>query len=146
MVLPRAQHMVTTSVAMILGQEGGPNSTSLSEALSIRRWSCSRRPSGLSPAFWKQPASGSCRRRRELSSNLLSELGGNASSLPAFGGTGTLFLDYFYFFSSGLFFVKVMALSLNYRFFRASDENGPICKMYLARCNSMTTPPRSSIC
>jgi hypothetical protein len=39
MVLPRAQHMVNTSVAMILGQEGGPNSTSLSEALSIRRWS-----------------------------------------------------------------------------------------------------------
>jgi hypothetical protein len=124
--------MVTVSVAMVLGQKGVLNLTSLSEALSIHRYSSTPlvdqvvcpRPSGSSQRTDLGVGG-------ELSSNLLSELGGNASR--AFGGRGTLVLHFFYLFTSGVFFVKGMSLSSNSRLFRASDENGHFCKMYLPR-------------
>jgi hypothetical protein len=86
--------MVTTDVAMISGQEGGPKSTSMSKALLIRRWS-STPPQGQ--VVRPRPYGSSQRLDldigREFSSKLLSELGGNASSSPAFGGRIVFFLS-----------------------------------------------------
>jgi hypothetical protein len=70
---------------------------------------------------------------RELSSNLLSELGGNAWSSPAFGGSDYPVLDRFLAFSAGVFYVKEMAFSSNVRVYREIDVKGPSCKLYLPR-------------
>jgi hypothetical protein len=69
----------------------------------------------------------------ELSSVLLSELGGGAWSSPACGGRGTEVLDCFLLFTSKVLFVKCEALSSNSWFFKASDDKGSYCKMYLPR-------------
>jgi hypothetical protein len=70
---------------------------------------------------------------RELSSNLLSELGGNASSSPAFGGRDSPVLNRFLAFPAGMFYVKEKALSSNVRLYMAIDVKGSSCKMYLPR-------------
>jgi hypothetical protein len=75
--LPRAQHMATKLVAMILGQHGGPSSTSRSEALRFFCWS-----STLPEDQVVRPRSfGGCQRRNphvgvEYSSMQLLELAG----------------------------------------------------------------------
>jgi hypothetical protein len=124
--------MVTAHVAMISGQEDGPKSTSISEALSIRRWG-STPPQGQ---MVRPRPYGSSQRLdlvvgREFSSKLPSKLGGNALSSPASGGGEAPVLDCFYISLVGVFSVKKKALSSNHRFSMAIDEIRPFCKLYL---------------
>jgi hypothetical protein len=102
--------MATKLVAVIFGQEGDPSSTSSSEALWFIGWS-----STLLEGQVVRPRSFGCSQRLdlvvgvELSSLLLSEIGGKAWSSPAFGGRGVLVLACFFFFSFRVLFVKLKA-------------------------------------
>jgi hypothetical protein len=125
--------MVAAYAAMISGQEGGPKSTSSSEALSIRRWG-STPPQGQ--VVCPRPSGGSQRLDlilgREFSSKLLLELSGNALSSPASGGGEAPVLDCFFILLAGVFSVK-KTLSSNLMFPRAIDNIGPFCNLYLPR-------------
>jgi hypothetical protein len=107
-VLPRAQHMETKLIAVIFGQQGDPYSKSSLEALWFICWSSTSlegqvvRPRSSSCSHWLDLLAGV-----ELSSVLLSELGGDAWSSPACGGRGTEVLDCFLLFSSRVLFCKV---------------------------------------
>jgi hypothetical protein len=68
---------------------------------------------------------------------LLSELGGNAWSSPAFGDSGTLVFDCF--FSRGLF-AKWKVLCSNFQFFRTSDEKESLCK-HVESSTRVVDPP-----
>jgi hypothetical protein len=69
----------------------------------------------------------------ELSSILLSGLGGDASSSPALGGRGNEGLDWFLSFYFRVISIKCEGSSSNIWFIRASDEKGPHCNLYLPR-------------
>lgn len=69
----------------------------------------------------------------ELSSILLSGLGGDTSNSPASGGGGTEVLDFFFSFSFRVLSVTCEGSFSNIWFFRESDEKGPHCNLYLPR-------------
>jgi hypothetical protein len=123
--------MATELVAMILGQHGGPSSTSRSEALRFSCWG-STVPEGQ---VVRPRPPGGCRRRNllvglEYSSMQLYELGGDTWSSPATGGRGTV-LDCFFLYIFRVLSVKCEALTSNSWFVRTRDDKGLSCKMYL---------------
>jgi hypothetical protein len=101
---------VTKIVTVILGQHGGPTTTSMAEALSDGCWSSTLlgrqvvrpRLSGGSQGLVLDVGI-------ECSSILLSELGENASSSPALGDRGAHVLDCIFYFLSRVLFVKCKA-------------------------------------
>jgi hypothetical protein len=118
---------------VVLGQQGGPASTSGSEALRFLCW-CSTLPEGQ---VVRPRSPGGCQRLNlhageEYSSLQLSELGGYAWSSPATGGRGTV-LDRVFLCNFRVLCVKCEALTLNSWFVRARDDKGPSCKLYLPR-------------
>jgi hypothetical protein len=127
-----AQHTVTVFVTVILGQDGGPSSSSMAEALLISCWSSTLLDSQV---VRPRPSSGS--QGLDLvvgngrSSLLRSELGGNAWGSPAFGGRGAFGLDCFFHFLVRVFLVKWRAPSSNVWFLRARDVKGSFCNLYL---------------
>jgi hypothetical protein len=127
-----AQHTVTMFVTVILGQDGGPSSSSMAEALLISCWSSTLLDSQVvSP----RPSSGSQGLDlvvgQDRSSLLRSELGGNAWSSPALGGRDAFRLDCFFHFLVRVFFVKLRASSSDVRFLRTRDVKGSFYKLYL---------------
>jgi hypothetical protein len=97
--------MVTKLVTMIFGQDGGPSSTSMAEALLIDCWSSTLledqvvRPRPFSGSQGLDLVAGV-----ECSSSLRSELGGNTWNSPALCGRGTTVLDcFFILFLQGAF-------------------------------------------
>jgi hypothetical protein len=117
-VLPRAQHTVTEFVTAIFGQDGGPSSSSMVEALLINCWSSTLLEGQVvRPRLLSGNKGFDLVARVEHSSMLRSELGGNALSSPVLGGRGTIVLDCFFYFSFRVLFVKWGASSSNVRFF-----------------------------
>jgi hypothetical protein len=103
-VLPRTHHMVTKFAAMICGKKGDPSSTFGPEALWFFCWSSTP----IEGQVVRPRTSSGCQRvdlyaEVELSSILLSGLGGDTLSLPASGGGGTEVIDCFSPFLSGCF-------------------------------------------
>jgi hypothetical protein len=124
---------VTKHVTVILGQYGGPiSSTSMAEALSVGCWSST--PRGRQVV---RPRLSGGRQGLDLvvgngrSSIMRSELGGDASSSPAVRGRDYLGPDCFFSILVRVVFVKWKALSSNFRFLWARDVKGLFCKMYL---------------
>jgi hypothetical protein len=131
-LLRRAQHAATMIVAVILGQQGDPSSTSVLEALRSFCW-CST-PLGLQVVCPRPP--GGCQQRdllagTGLSGIQLSELGGDALSLPACGGRGIQELDCFSSFLSRVLYVICRVSSSNSWLVRARDDKGLCCNLYL---------------
>jgi hypothetical protein len=130
--LLRAQHAAIRFVAVILGQQGDPSSTSALEALRSICW-CS---TPLGTQVVRPRAPGGCQKLDPLagvglSSIQLSELGGDASSSPACGGRGTKALDCFSTFLARVLCVNCRVSSSNSWLFRARDDKGPCCNLYL---------------
>lgn len=132
---PRATHAAVEFAAVIFGRYGGSSSTSDQEAfLALRRSSTTRRRQVVRPRRLRAG-----RRQRffaggETASIPLSDLGASTTlRSPANGGGNALVPDCFLPFSVGVFSVKTVALSSNFRFFRARIVKGPLCKMYPPR-------------
>jgi hypothetical protein len=128
--LHRAEHTTPSVGAVNLGQNGGPSSTSVAEALLwIRCWSSSLlrhqvvRPRWLGGDQWLRFFVG-----RERSSCMPLFLGGDALRTPARGGGDTQGPDCVLSFRSRVFSVIPEALSSNSRFLNASDVKGLLCK------------------
>jgi hypothetical protein len=67
----------------------------------------------------------------ELSSILLRFLGGDALRTPTICGGGTQGSDFFFSFCPRVFSIIREGPSSNFRFLRARDVRGPLCKFYL---------------
>jgi hypothetical protein len=110
---------VTKIVTVILGQHGGPTTTSMAEALSDGCWSSTLlgrqvvrpRLSGGSQGLVLDVGI-------ERSSTLRSELGGDAWSSPAVRGGGCPGPDCFFYLFVRVVFVKWKVPSSNSRFFQ----------------------------
>jgi hypothetical protein len=116
-----------------LCRQGGDIQTSDAEAFHLRR-GCSKLPCHevisspwLGSGPWRRINAG-----RELPSNWLLILGGDASRTPADSGRDTWGLDCSRFSSSRVVFVKTKVLSSNSRFVRARDAR-TFVKLYLPR-------------
>jgi hypothetical protein len=110
--LSRAGRTTTDAIAVIFGWNGGPSSTSVAEACT---W-IHRRSSTLLGSQVVRPRNPRSGRRlgffvgRDPSSNLLSNLGGNAWRSPAAGGGGSPVCSMVFSFFARVLSVKVKAL------------------------------------
>jgi hypothetical protein len=114
-----ADYTVIFDIAAILGQKGGPSSTSNAEALARIQRRSSTPPGGqvVRPRVLGGGRCVDCFAGVEFSSYLLSELGGIASSSPATGGRGAQVLDCVFSFLSRVLCVNVVTLFSNHRSF-----------------------------
>jgi hypothetical protein len=131
---PRAEHMASKFDVVTFGRDGGPNSTSMAEALSeSSRWSSTLHRFQVVRPRWR---CGSWRLRffvgNEIhSSFFFSDLGGGYAlrSPTSGGGVGSQAPDCFIIFSVRVLYVKLEAFSSNSRFCYAIDAKGPPCKI-----------------
>jgi hypothetical protein len=116
------KHMASSRDAVILGRQGGPSSTSMTEALLcfVRRSSTPLhrqvvRPRRRRGGWWMLSFAGSV-----LLGISVPNFDGNVLRSPATGGGGTQGPDCVFFFCSRVFLVNSEILSSNYWFLRES--------------------------
>nr|XP_051196835.1 uncharacterized protein LOC127310183 [Lolium perenne] len=146
----RAQHMATELVAVILGQHGGPSSTSRSEALRFICWSSTPpedqvvRPRHSGGCQWRNLLAG-----MEYSSMQLLELGGDAWSSPAKGGRGTV-LDCFFSYNFRVLSVKCekdyLPLDCHHLLVDGLLSKGSLCQPMLLKSFSRSMLALSLFC
>ncbi|KAK1643349.1 hypothetical protein QYE76_061154 [Lolium multiflorum] len=97
-VFIHAKHAVTKIVTVILGQQGGPSTTSMEEALSVSCWSSTLRGSQVVRPRLSGGSQGlDLVAGNECSSILRSDLGGDAWRSPTVGGSGFPGPDRFFY-------------------------------------------------